>query len=334
MINKKISLGFYPTPLHLLDNLSKKYKEHNIYIKRDDLSGLATGGNKVRKLEYLLQQAIEQGYTQVLTDGAHQSNHCRQTAAACAKLGLKCHLMLSGHEPERYGGNLLLSYLSGANIHFTGKGKKEGNVEEYKKVVEKNGDKCFVIPLGGSTIIGALGFVNAVKELKEQLKNQDLKIDYIFFGSSSGSTQAGLMLGFELYNYQTQLMPINIDKTDFQGITLEEKILTLLNEGTELLNIQKKYKLEDIPLIRDYSKPGYAIITEIEKKAITTLAENEGIFLDPNYSARAFGGMLDYIEKKKLQPNSNILFWHTGGIPELFESGDKLRKAIDNNSYN
>lgn len=307
--------------------LSNKYNSYNLYIKRDDHSGLATGGNKVRKLEYLFYQIKKEGFTQVLTVGSYQSNHCRQTAAACAKLKLTCHLMLSGKEPDRYTGNLLLSHLAGAKVHFTGKGKKEGNVEEYHNYIEKStGKKCFVIPLGGSTIIGALGFVNAIKELKEQLEIQNLNIDYIFFGSSSGSTQAGLMIGMDYFDFKTTLMPINIDKTNFQGnVSLEEKIYKLVNQGIELLDINKKYEIEDIPLIKDFSKPGYAIITDLEKNAIKTLAKNEAIYLDPNYSSRAFGAMLDYIENGKSKPNSNVLFWHTGGLPELFECGDKLK---------
>ena len=189
MLERKVDLGFFPTPLHQLKNLSEEYPDYSIYIKRDDHTGLASGGNKVRKLEYLLHEAIDQGCKRILTAGAQQSNHCRQTAAACAMLGLECHLMIAGHEPENYSGNLLLSKLVGATIHFTGQGKKGGDIQLLKNKLEtENKDKkCFVIPLGGSTPIGALGFVNATKELCEQLLEKNMNIDYIFFGSSSGS---------------------------------------------------------------------------------------------------------------------------------------------------
>ena len=326
MLKNKIDLGFFPTPLHPLNNLSNKYPDYSIYIKRDDQTGLASGGNKVRKLEYLLHEAISQDCQLILTAGAQQSNHCRQTAAACAKLGLECHLMIAGHEPENYSGNLLLTKLLGATIHYTGQGKKGGDIQLLKNELEKKnkGKKCYVIPLGGSTPIGALGFTNAVKELKKQLVEQNLNIDYIFFGSSSGSTEAGLILGCELFGFNTKLIPINIDKSNFNGITLEEKILSLVNEGAKILGLKKKFELSDIPLIREYSKAGYGVITAFEKQAMYILAKQEGILLDPIYTARAFGGMMDYLEKKKLEINSNILFWHTGGFPEIFEHANEL----------
>jgi D-cysteine desulfhydrase len=162
-----------------------------------------------------------------------------------------------------------------------------------------NGKKCFIIPYGGSNITGALGYVNAVKELKDQMIKQDISIDYIIFASSSGGTQAGLTLGMDLFNLNAALIPINIDKAETYGIPTEEYILNLLNNGKEVLNIQKDYHLKDVKLIRDYDKAGYGIMTDNEKLAIYKLARTEGIILDPVYTGGAFYGMLDHLENKK-----------------------------------
>ncbi len=324
MIDDKYSLGFFPTPIYHLKNISKNYPNYNIYIKRDDNTGLASGGNKTRKLEYLIQQALNQGCDTVITAGAQQSNHCRQTAAACSIAGLKCHLMLGGKKPVQYDGNLLLSSILGANIHFTGANRKGEDIEALKNKLEQKGNRCYIVPYGGSNIIGALGYVNAVKEIKEQLTKQNLNIDYMFFASSSGGMQAGLTLGLELYNLKTQLIPINIDKDETYGLTLEKVVLNIVNEGVELLGIKKRFTISDIYLNKDYNKAGYGVLTNNEKLIINKLAKTEGILLDPVYTARAFYGMLNCIENKKMKPNSNVLFWHTGGLPAIFNYADEL----------
>ena len=315
MLEKKTDLCFLPTPLHPLKNLSEKYPGYRLYIKRDDLTGLAGGGNKSRKLEYLIFDALSKNCDTIITGGAQQSNHCRQTAAACAASGLECHLALGRNEPEKYEGNLLSSFLFGAKIHFTGEHRKGEDIPGIKSNLESNNKKCYVIPYGGSNVTGAFGYVNAVSELKDQLEKESLKIDYIFFASSSGGTQAGLILGSELFNLKTELMPVNIDKEDQEGITLEENILNILNNGAELLNIKKEFSVADVKLIRGYDSPGYGVVTENETSAIKQLAESEGILIDPVYTGRAFHAMLDHLDRKKLKPNSNILFLHTGGLP-------------------
>lgn len=324
MLKNKYNLGFFPTALHKLHKLSKEYSDYNIYIKRDDNTGLASGGNKTRKLEYLIKEAIDEGCDTIITSGAQQSNHCRQTAAACSVAGLECHLLLGGLKPEVYDGNLLLSSILGANIHFAGKNRKGEDREILKTELENKGKKCRIIPYGGSNLTGALGFVNAVKELSEQLEKQNLAIDYIFFASSSGGTQAGLMLGKELYQLNSKLIAISIDKDETNGSTLEEIVLKLLNEGCTKFNIDKDYQLPDILINRDYDKSGYGVVTKNEISTINQLAQTEGILLDPVYSGRAFAGMLDMLKNKKITPNSNILFWHTGGLPAIFKYTDEL----------
>jgi len=164
-----------------------------------------------------------------------------------------------------------------------------------------------------------------MKELKTQLIDQNLKIDYLFFASSSGGTQAGLTLGNDLYNLNIKLVPIGIDKSEMQGMSLEEVVLNLVNKGKHLLKIKKEYHLADVKINNDYNEAGYGIITENEKAAIKELAQSEGILLDPVYTGRAFYAMMDYLKIKKIPLNSNVLFWHTGGLPANFYYADKLK---------
>lgn len=320
----KFNLGFFPTPLQKLERLSKKFPEYTIYIKRDDHTGLASGGNKTRKLEYLIQEAIDLKCDTIITAGAQQSNHCRQTAAACAIANLQCHLLLGGEKPEEYEGNLLLSSLLGATIHFTGDHRKGEDIDNLKTVLEKEGKKCYVIPYGGSNLTGAYGFVEAVKELKEQLREQQKTVDYIFFASSSGGMQAGLTLGLDVHDLKAKLLPISIDKDETNEHSLEEVILKIVKKGTELFKIDKTYSLADIELVKGYDKAGYGVVTSNEHIAIKELATKEGILLDPVYTGRAFYGMLDFLENKKLPKGATVLFWHTGGLPAIFKYAKDL----------
>lgn len=322
---EKYDLGFFPTPLHKLKNLSEKYSGYNIYIKRDDCTGLASGGNKTRKLEYLISDAINKGSDSVITAGAQQSNHCRQTAAACAQAKLKCYLLLGGNKPDQYTGNLLLSKMLGAEIIFTGDKRKGEDIETLADDLRSKGLKPYIIPYGGSNIIGAQGFIEAVRELKEQMALLKLNFDYIFFASSSAGTQAGMTLGKLIYNLDTRLMPVSIDKDEVNGLKLDQAVLKLVNEGKQLFNTGGSLDLNDVKLIEDYNSSGYAAITENEKDAIAELAETEGILLDPVYTGRAFYGMMDHIRRGLLKPGSNILFWHTGGLPSMFYYAEKLQ---------
>ncbi|MDP3358875.1 MAG: D-cysteine desulfhydrase family protein [Lutibacter sp.] len=325
ILDHKFDLGFLPTPLHQLKNISEKYAPYNIFIKRDDQTGLASGGNKTRKLEYLIQEALDNGCDTIITAGAQQSNHCRQTAAACAIAKLKCHLLLGGTAPEKFNGNLLLSHLLDAQIHFTGKHRKGEDIDRLKQKLELEGKKPFIVPYGGSNLTGALGFVNAMKELKSQLTAQNLKIDYLFFASSSGGTQAGLTLGNDLHHLNINLIPVGIDKSETQGLSLEEAVLNIVNEGKLLLNIKKEYTLSDVKINNDYNEAGYGVITKNETEAIKELAQNEGIILDPVYTGRAFYAMMDYLNKNKIPKNANVLFWHTGGFPAIFNDAAKMK---------
>jgi D-cysteine desulfhydrase len=321
----KVPLGFFPTPLEKLSNLSKLYPNYSIYIKRDDQTGLATGGNKTRKLEYLIADALQNNCDTIITAGAQQSNHCRQTAAACAKLNLKCYLLLGGFEPEIYTGNLLLSKQLGAEIHFTGTHRKGEDIHLLQQKLTKQNLRPYIIPYGGSNLIGAMGFVNAVKELKMQLTESNLSIDAIFFASSSGGTQAGLLLGKQLYKLDVDLYPIAIDKIELQEQQLNEIVYSIVKEGQKTLGINDEITIKNCNLIENYNKVGYGNITENERNAINMLAKNEGIILDPVYTGRAFYGMLDMLTAKKIPNHSNVLFWHTGGIPANFYYSSELQ---------
>ena len=324
-LQNRYPLGFFPTPLHPLKNLSAKFSDHEIFIKRDDQTGLASGGNKTRKLEYLIYEALKNNCDTVITAGAQQSNHCRQTAAACSVAGIECHLLLGGEEPSDYNGNLLLSHLLGAGLHFAGEHRKGEDIPALKKELEKKGKKVFVVPYGGSNILGTFGYINAVNELKQQLDEQKIDLDYIFFASSSGATQAGIMAGMDLFGLKAELIPVNIDKAELEGTTVEEIILGLIKESEQYFKLNKDYSLKDIPLNREYDDPGYGVITSGERDAVKTLASDEGILLDPVYTGRAFYGMLDMLRNKMIKPGSKVLFWHTGGLPANFYYRDQLK---------
>lgn len=317
-MQNKISLGFLPTPLHQLSNLSRKYAHYDLFIKRDDQTGLASGGNKTRKLEYLLAAAIEQGCDTAVTLGAQQSNHCRQTAAACAVAGLECHLIVRGEEPALPDGNLLLSVLLGAKIHYAGTEIADGFVEQIMIGLKSKGKKPYLIPYGGSDEVGILGYVDAMAELKQQLEAQKLEIDYIFFASCSGGTQAGILLGRVKNRIHSKLMPVSIQKSEAGFPSLEEVVLQLAEKGGRYLGLQKALRVSDASLIKGYDEAGYGVVTDNERQAIHEMAQMEGILLDPVYTARAFFAMTDYLQKEKIERGSKVLFWHTGGLPANF----------------
>lgn len=322
-LSNRVPLGFLPTPVHKLTGISKLYPEYNFFIKRDDQTGLASGGNKTRKLEYLIWHAQQMGADTIITAGAQQSNHCRQTAAACAQVGMQCHLLLGGTKPDVFNGNLLLSYLLGAKIHFTGNNRKGEDIPSTVLSLQQLGHKCYVIPYGGSNAVGALGYVNAMQELSKQCSEHIPAPDFIFFASSSGGTQAGMALGNELFGIHSHLIPIAIDKPEANEILLEHTIHSITVQMMQMLNVQAKIPNNNLQLIHSFNQAGYGNMTSDEKKAIQLLAQNDGILLDPVYTGRAFAAMLSMCAEKQIPVGSNILFWHTGGLPANFVYADK-----------
>ncbi len=318
------SLGFFPTPLVELTRLSKQLGGPQIYIKRDDNTGLALGGNKTRKLEYIIGDALAQGADTVITAGAIQSNHCRQTAGAAASLGLECHLVLGGEEPDRTSGNLLLDKIYGCHIHWAGKNRKGEDIPALVDQLTAAGKKPYVIPYGGSNELGAIAFVEAYNELESQRQDMNIAFTHIIFASSSGATHAGLILGNKISDNNCQIVGINIDKGEMDQIPFDEHIIALTNSTAKLINAHCQFTADDLILNSDYVGEGYAVIGELENEAIAMTAQNEGILLDPVYTGRAMGGLIDMIRSGKIKQTDTVLFWHTGGAPALFAYADDL----------
>ncbi|CAN6961169.1 MULTISPECIES: D-cysteine desulfhydrase family protein [Psychrobacter] len=318
------SLGFFPTPLIELTRLSDKLGGPTIFMKRDDNTGLALGGNKTRKLEFIMGDALAQGADCVITAGAAQSNHCRQTAAAVASLGLDCHLVLGGEEPEQASGNLLLDKIFGCHIHWAGAHRKGEDIPKIVEQLKTQGKKPYVIPYGGSNELGALAFVEAFKELESQRTSMDVSFTHIVFASSSGATQAGLMLGKKMLNSPAQIVGINIDKGETDKVPFDQYTVALANSTAVLIAADHQFSESDLILNSDYVGGGYGVVGALENEAIEMTAQTEGILLDPVYTGRAMGGLIDMIRTGKIKQTDRVLFWHTGGAPALFAYSSAL----------
>jgi len=320
----RFNLAEFPTPVHFLKTLTKFCQGPDIYMKRDDLTSLGMGGNKTRKLEFLVGQALALGADILVTAGGIQSNHCRLTAAAACKAGLDCELVLNGTKPGIPNGNLLLDTIFKANVHYCARENRDSTLARVAQDLTASGKKPFVIPIGGSNGIGSVGYVNAMVELKEQFSTMELKPSAIIFASSSGGTQSGLTLGARLTGFTGEILGISID----QNKTGEDSFLSVLaeiaNETAARIGSDMILKETDFSLNCDYLGAGYAKPGDLEFTAIERLAQNEGILLGPVYTARAMGGLLDLIHKKVYTKGQSILFWHTGGTPELFAWADRF----------
>lgn len=315
-------LAHLPTPLEELKTLSAKLGGPRLLIKRDDQTGFAFGGNKVRKLEFLVADALAQNADTLITVGAAQSNHCRQTAAAAAACGVQCELILNGAKPELPQGNVLLDELFGAKIHWVERWQREAKSEEVLEQLRAAGRKPYFIPVGGSNGIGAVGYVEAITELLKQLRNE--RVDRIVLASSSGGTQAGMVVGARINDFKTELMGIRIDKDEAGSHIYEQELTDIANDVATRLGIHERFTASDFKVLRGYAEAGYGMVGDLEREAIRTLAHAEGILLDPVYTGRAFGGLLDLIRQKIIGANETILFWHTGGAPALFAYGKDL----------
>jgi D-cysteine desulfhydrase len=308
----RLHFAHLPTPIETLPRLSEALAGPRLLIKRDDLTGLAFGGNKTRKLEFLVAEARDQGAKTLISGGALQSNHCRQTAAAAARFGFNCVLVLTGEKPQQPSANLLLDELFGAQVVFVANRKDRDSVlQETFDRAAKEGMKPYLVPYGGSNATGALGYAFAMKELVDQ----ELHADWIVFPTSSGGTHAGLLLGQRLFEYKGKILGISVDESE---TWLKEHVPDIASSASEKLGPRIKFTPDEVSANANYCLAGYGVLTEPEREALRLFATCEGLVLDPVYTGRAAAGMIDLVRKGFFKNDETVLFLHTGGQPALF----------------
>ena len=318
----RLHFAHLPTPLEHLPRLSEALGGPEIWIKRDDCTGLSSGGNKTRKLEFLMADAIAQGADTIVTEGATQSNHARQTCAISAKLDMACHILLeerTGYDDDAYAysGNVLLDQLHGAHISKRPAGADmDAEMERVAEKLRAEGRTPYVIPGGGSNEIGALGYVNAALELVNQANERSLRIDHLVHATGSAGTQAGLLVGLEAMRSGIPVYGIGVNKPK---PVQEDRIDALCRRTAEYMGYDPGLVARDrVVANSDYVGDGYGLPTESMKAAVTMMARYEGILLDPVYSGKGFAGLVDLIRQGQFKPGENVVFLHTGGSVSLF----------------
>ena len=303
----KVSLGIFPTPIHKLENVSRALGTQ-VYVKRDDLTGLGLGGNKTRKLQFLLADAKQQGAEIVFTTGGAQSNHAMLTAAAAGKLGMRAILVLKERGVTALRGNQFLEHLMGTEVRFVDTDDYADIYAEMDRIGQALGRPFYKIPCGGSNALGTLGYVECAREIRDQ----GFFPDYLICAEGSGGTMAGLALGAKLFLPGTRVCGMTVDSDPFEIITPE-----LMRGAAALLEAEIEIGAGDFTL-RDMCGPGYAIPSEEGNAAVAWMAEREGIFLDPVYTGKAFAGLLKMAEEGRFRPEDRVLFLHSGGAGGLF----------------
>ena len=323
----RVSLAHLPTPLELMPRLSEHLGGPNIYVKRDDCTGLGTGGNKTRKLEFLMADAVEKNADVIITQGAVQSNHARQTAAAACKMGMDCELVFEKRvedpsDPYINSGNILLDKIFGARLRDVDKGTDmDAAMEEVANELRGKGKTPYIIPGGGSNRIGALGYVDCALEFMSQANKEGIVIDHVVHATGSAGTQAGLITGLKATHANIPLLGIGVNAPkDVQ----EEKVYKLAVETADYVGAPGVVQREDIVANCDYVGDGYGIPTKAMNDAVMLLARLEALLFDPVYSGKGLAGMIDLIGKGYFAGAQNIVFVHTGGVAGLFGYSDKL----------
>ena len=317
----RVHLAHLPTPLERMDRLSEALGGPEIWIKRDDCTGLSTGGNKTRKLEFLMAEAQAEGADLVMTQGATQSNHARQTAAFAARLGMDCHILLedrTGYKDENYNhnGNLLLDVLHGATYETRNAGlDMNAEMESVAENFRKQGKRVYTIPGGGSNTTGALGYANCALELVGQANDRGLVIDHIVHATGSTGTQAGLVTGLKALNANIPVMGISVRAAKEAQ---EENVFKLATATADVLGCPGVVSAQDIAANSDYVGEGYGLPTEAGIDAIRMFAKLEGLLLDPVYSSKGAAGLIDLIRKGHYKKGERVVFLHTGGSVSLF----------------
>lgn len=319
----RVHFAHLPTPIEPLPRLSALLGGPRLYIKRDDQTGLALGGNKTRKLEFLVAEAQTLGARTLVSAGALQSNHCRQTAAAAAKFGLGCILVLTGENEDALTGNHLLDMLFGAEIIIVKDLVNRDHVlEETFRKASADGLSPYLVPYGGSSPTGALGYAFAIQEFLAQ----GLHADWMVFGSSSGGTHAGMVLGQRVFGYTGKILGISIDEP---ASALRTTVSALASAASDKLGPHMDFTQNDVLANDSYCAAGYGVLTDTEREAVSLFARYEGVLLDPVYTGRAAGGMIDLVRSGFFRTDENVVFWNTGGQPALFASMYQTRMLAD-----
>ena len=317
----RIALAHLPTPLEPLPRLSEALGGPRIWVKRDDCTGLGGGGNKTRKLEFLMAAARKHGADTVITLGAVQSNHTRQTAAAAARLGMGCHLLLESIDADtdrdyRSSGNVFLDRVLNAQLHHLPSGTDlDVAAESLAAELRESGRVPYLIPVGGSNALGALGYVACAMELTAQAKEQKLTIHHVLLATGSAGTQAGLLAGLHLQASKIAVLGICVSRSAKEQ---EHKVGVLCDEVLELLECRRPLPRDAVRANGDYVGQGYGLPTRGMIKAVALAASSEGLLLDPVYTGKAMAGLVDLVEKGKFGADDNVVFLHTGGSPALF----------------
>ncbi len=315
----RLNFAHLPTLIEPLPRLTQALGGPQLLVKRDDQTGLAFGGNKTRKLEFLVAEAQQLGADTLITAGAVQSNHCRQTAAAAARYGFDCTLVLFGDRPSQASANLLLDQFFGAKLVWTDRLHRDEMLQQTDELARQQGRKPYLVPYGGSSPTGALGYVFAMEEFIAQKSTAG----WVVFPSSSAGTQAGLVLGARKFGYAGKLLGISVDE---RQEVLQARVAGLASATSEKLGARIDFKAEEILVNAEYCAAGYGVLTEAEKQAIHLFARLEGLLIDPVYTGRAAAGLIDLIRKGFFKKEDTVLFWHTGGTPALF--ADKYSNAL------
>ena len=327
----RLRITHSPTPLEPMKRLSEALGGPNLWIKRDDCTGLASGGNKTRKLEYLMAEALQQGADTVITQGATQSNHARQTVAIAAKLGLQSHIILEDRtgytfDDYKHSGNVFLDHLCGASVSEVPLDTDMNKaMADLAGELRAKGRKPYVIPGGGSNPVGALGYVTCALELMDQTNNMGLAVDHLVHATGSAGTQAGLVVG--MYGGRSQIPVLGIGVRAAKA-PQEERVFGLACETAELLGVPGSVLREDVIANCDYVGPGYGLPTPGMIEAVTMLARLEGILLDPVYSGKGMAGLIDLCRKGRFKKGENVVFLHTGGSVALYGYRHAFKEAI------
>lgn len=326
-IPQKISLANFPTKIEKLDRLTKELGGPQIYIKRDDQTGTETSGNKIRKLEYSIKEALDQNCDYLITCGGLQSNHARATAAAAAKLGIGSYLLLRTDEESLIDGNYFLDKLLGADIEFISRSDysnyKESFMERIKTQLAVKGHKAYIIPEGASNGIGSFGYFNAMDEIIVQEKEMGIAFDAIVLAVGSGGTYSGMFLSNKLRNHNASIYGVNVcDTAEY----FQEKISDILKESFTYIGDDIPFTKDEIIIIDGYVGKGYALSSPEELNFINKIAKQEGVIFDPVYTGKAMYGLVTEITKGSFKNHKNILFIHTGGLFGLFPQKDLFFK--------